>query len=442
MGGDAARRKNWVEPGTGRSLNGVVGTDAVSLEGGSAHFDNRNVGTGKDVTLTGASLAGTDSGNYTLTSVGVEKAAITPMTVTGSFTAGNKVYDGNVTATIATRFLSGEVSGDSVSLSGGTATFDNKNVGTGKNVNATGFSLSGIHAGNYQLAAGPWTATADITARPITVTADPKSKVYGSADPDLTSKVTSGNLVSGDSFTGNPTRDMGESVAGSPYAIKKGTLSAGSNYDLTYVGANFTITARPISVKADNKSKIFGAADPPLTYQVTSGSLATGDSFSGSLTRDPGENVGTYTIRQGTVTAGSNYTLSFSTATLSILYGWNGFLQPINDTAHQTGVNESKFKLGQTIPAKFVLKNAAGGVVQQAINPTFSRSGNLGTCDSTTVLETINEVITPDAGVTYNWDGSRYHYNWSTKGLTAGEYRIYANLADGTKQYVDICLTR
>ena len=43
---------------------------------------------------------------------------------------------------------------------------------------------------------------------------------------------------------------------------------------------------------------------------------------------------------------------------------------------------------------------------------------------------------------TYTWDGSQYHYNWSTKGLTAGEYRIYANLADGLKPYVDICLTK
>jgi hypothetical protein len=42
----------------------------------------------------------------------------------------------------------------------------------------------------------------------------------------------------------------------------------------------------------------------------------------------------------------------------------------------------------------------------------------------------------------YNWDGNQYHYNWSTKGLTAGEYRIFANLADGTARYVDICLTK
>ena len=48
----------------------------------------------------------------------------------------------------------------------------------------------------------------------------------------------------------------------------------------------------------------------------------------------------------------------------------------------------------------------------------------------TLVLDT-PEAVTPDAGVTYGWDGSKYHYNWKTKGLTAGEYRIYANLADG-----------
>jgi hypothetical protein len=168
----------------------------------------------------------------------------------------------------------------------------------------------------------------------------------------------------------------------------------------------------------------------------------TGDSFSGSLTRDPGEAVGPYAIKQGTLTAGSNYTLTFTNGTLSILYGWDGFLQPINDTAHQTGVTESKFKLGQTIPAKFVIKDAAGASVQQTPNPTFSRSGNLGACDANAALDTITEVVAADAGVIYNWDGSKYHYNWSTKGLTAGEYRIYANLADGTKPYVDICLTK
>ena len=46
------------------------------------------------------------------------------------------------------------------------------------------------------------------------------------------------------------------------------------------------------------------------------------------------------------------------------------------------------------------------------------------------------------AGSTFRWDstGPQYIYNWSTKGLQTGEYRIFASLDDGTKQWVDICL--
>jgi hypothetical protein len=46
--------------------------------------------------------------------------------------------------------------------------------------------------------------------------------------------------------------------------------------------------------------------------------------------------------------------------------------------------------------------------------------------------------ITPQ----FIWDGAQYHYNWSTKGLPAGLYRISAKLADGTIRSVDICLTK
>ena len=69
------------------------------------------------------------------------------------------------------------------------------------------------------------------------------------------------------------------------------------------------------------------------------------------------------------------------------------------------------------------------------------RSGNLGPCDVTTTLETL-ATVTPDGVPHYSWDGSQYHYNWSTKGLTAGEYLIYAILADNTSPYVYICLTK
>src|SRR2546426_11036071 len=90
----------------------------------------------------------------------------------------NKVYDGTAAATIATRWLTGVIAPDVVSLTGGTATFSDKNVANGKTVTATGFTLSGADAGNYQLASTTLTATANITPRPLTVSGTGGNKVY------------------------------------------------------------------------------------------------------------------------------------------------------------------------------------------------------------------------------------------------------------------------
>src|SRR5207237_62323 len=67
-----------------------------------------------------------------------------------------------------------------------------------------------------------------------------------------------------------------------------------------------------------SQTKVYGAADPALTYKITSGSLVTGDAFTGALTRDAGENVGSYAIKQGTLSLSSNYALTFVGASLSV----------------------------------------------------------------------------------------------------------------------------
>ncbi|MFN2304374.1 MAG: YDG domain-containing protein, partial [Anaerolineales bacterium] len=59
-----------------RSLSGAVSGDDVNLVGGTATFSDKNVGTDKTVTLTGASLSGTDAGNYVLDSVATTTADI------------------------------------------------------------------------------------------------------------------------------------------------------------------------------------------------------------------------------------------------------------------------------------------------------------------------------------------------------------------------------
>ena len=90
--------------------------------------------------------------------------AVAAKSLTGSFTAANKFYDGTTAATITGRSLSGAIAGDDVSLSGGSATFSDKQVANGKTVTATGFVLAGSAAGNYSLASSTLTTTADIKA--------------------------------------------------------------------------------------------------------------------------------------------------------------------------------------------------------------------------------------------------------------------------------------
>jgi hypothetical protein len=136
----------------------VVGSDVVTLTGGTASFADKNVGEDKTVTLTGATLGGADAANYSLTSVSTTTADITAkaLTITG-LSALNKVYDGNTTAQLSgTASLVGVVSinnvEDDVSLSGtASGTFNNALVGNNKPVTVSGLSLAGADAGNYSL---------------------------------------------------------------------------------------------------------------------------------------------------------------------------------------------------------------------------------------------------------------------------------------------------
>src|SRR5882672_6796384 len=91
-----------------------------------------------------------------------------------------------------------------------------------------------------------------------------------------------------------------------------------TNYVLSYVGPDLTITTRPVTITADPKNKVYGDSDPALTYQITSGSLAFTDGFTGSLVRVTGEDVGTHGITQGTVALSTNYVLSYVGADLTI----------------------------------------------------------------------------------------------------------------------------
>ena len=122
--------------------------------------------------------------------------------------------------------------------SGGIATcstsYTPRTVGTGAHL------VTATYDGDAYFTSSYGSQTVNVVHRPITVTADPKTKVYGGLDPQLTYQITDGSLVFGDTFTGGLTRASGEDVGF--YAVLQGTLALPVDYDLTYIGDTLTIT--------------------------------------------------------------------------------------------------------------------------------------------------------------------------------------------------------
>jgi hypothetical protein len=154
---------------------------------------------------------------------------------------------------------------------------------------------------------------------PITVTANPgQTKIFGDIDPKFEFTVDPPGTYP---FTGALSRIAGGTV-GVPYPITKGNLSAGANYTISFVSADFYIKAKPITVIADSVTKQYGDPDPALTYSFNP-KLLTGDDFSGALERLPGEMPGEYPINSGNLTAGSNYIITFLTGVFTITKSTN-----------------------------------------------------------------------------------------------------------------------
>jgi uncharacterized protein (TIGR02145 family) len=131
--------------------DGLVFGEDVTPGSSDGLFDTKDIGVGKTVTAQ-TTIMGADIGNYTYNTTASTTATIhTPIEITGDFTVEDKPYDGTNTATVLTRTPTGKITGDTLFLSGGTATFDNANIGVNKTVTLVGATLTGADSGNYTL---------------------------------------------------------------------------------------------------------------------------------------------------------------------------------------------------------------------------------------------------------------------------------------------------
>ncbi|WP_317202167.1 YDG domain-containing protein [Janthinobacterium sp.] len=332
----------------GAVFSGKIGGDALSVGGASAVFADKNVGTGKSVSISAITLGGADAGNYTLANANAAAtASITPkaLRVTGMSAAG-KVYDGSTAATLSGGVLDGLIGAETLAFSGQGGAFADKNAGLGKVVNVSGIVLadagSGASAGlasNYTIS-NPGGVTADIARAALTVNAIAANKVY---DGGRVANVTLGdNRVAGDQLILSSSgasfgdKNVGNGKTVSVAGIGIGGQDAG-NYSVKQTAvASANITPAALTVTANNAAKDAGQANPAFSasYSPLQGDDTVAGALSGALSfatlatsTSPG---GAYSITPSGQ-QGGNYAINFV----------DGVLQVKTVAAAQSGVNSA-----------------------------------------------------------------------------------------------------
>lgn len=284
------------------------------------------------ILLAGQPILAQDNGNGS-----EQKLTISPSTIpagqygvsykaqTFKASGGKSPYTYSISAGALPRGLSlsddGVLSGTPTAAGGYSFTITAQDAGKGKKA-VTGTRIYSLNT--YQAS--------------LTITANNASMTQGGPVPPLT--VSYSGFVNGDnasSLTIQPivtTTGTSLSPAGTYPITAIGAVDL--NYSISYVGGTLTIDPASgppgggggnppgggvtnITVTAQPETKQYGTADPQLAYTVTGLPNGTTTSiFTGSLTRNPGENVGSYAITQGTLTAGDKYKINYKGNYLTI----------------------------------------------------------------------------------------------------------------------------
>jgi hypothetical protein len=403
-----------------------IANDKVT-EAGTAAFADKNVGTGKAVSVSGIALTGDDAANYASNATASATASITARALVVTATGANKVYDGTTAATVT--LSDNRIAGDTLTDSYSSASFSTKGVANGKAVSVAGVSISGTDAGNYTFNTTA-TTTADITPRALTIAATGVNKVYDgttAATVTLTDNRVA-NDVFADSYTSaafsNKSVGNGKTVGVSGISIS-GT-DAG-NYSLTATTANTTanITARALTVSATGVNKVYDGtptASVTLSDNRVSGDAIT-DAYSAASFGDKNVGNGKAVSVSGvsiTGTDAGNYTFNTTATTTANITARNL-------TVSATGANKvydgtttasvtlsdnrvSGDKLGETYSAAFANKNVGTGkaVNVSGITLTGDDAANYtaNATASTTANVTTRSLTVAAAGTNKVYDGT------------------------------------
>ncbi|MES2417296.1 MAG: YDG domain-containing protein [Bacteroidota bacterium] len=320
------------------TLSGLIGSDEVTVSGQASYAD-ANIGNSKTVTVNTFVLAGTEADNYNLTTINATTTGnITIKELTVTLNASpliTKVYDGSTTATLeaANYSLHGLAGSDQLSITG-TASYNNKNAGTGKVINVNTFVLSGVNKDNYKLLTLSINTKGDISPISLLPTLSDALPIEKTYDGNTTAALATGNFILTDLISGD---EVGIQASAANYDNKEvGTQKTITATGLTIVGkdaGNYklsitqaktsgTILKAQLTISADDKERFSYEPNPVLTASYQGwvngeGAQVLDQQPSLSTTATSNSPAGNYPINISGASA-ANYSLSYVPGILKI----------------------------------------------------------------------------------------------------------------------------
>jgi uncharacterized protein YfiM (DUF2279 family) len=306
------------------TVGGLQGSDTVT--GLAETYDTKNAGTGKTLSVSAYTVNdGNAGGNYTVTTVASTAGVINQATLTITASANTKTYDGSTSAA-ATPTANGLQSSDSVS--GLAETYDTKNVGTGKTLSVSAYTVNDGNSGNNYTVSTVASTAGIINQATLTITASANTKTYDGTTSASATPTTSG-LQGSDTVTGlaetydTKNSGTGKTLSVSAYTVNDG--NSGNNYTVnTAASVAGIINKATLTITAAANTKNYDGSTSAAATPTTSG-LQGSDSVTGLAETYDTKNVGTgktlsvsaYTVNDGN--SGNNYTVSTVANTAGVI---------------------------------------------------------------------------------------------------------------------------
>ena len=287
-----------------------------------------------------------ENGNYAAGITEPVRFTIAKKSIDATVRADNKTYDGKDFATVNATVDPDElVSGDSITITNLTGTFENQNAGTNKKVtvDSSGISISGTGAENYDVQIAPET-TASISKLAASLTWSKTDLTYTGTAQSVMATVT--NAVYGDNFNityaGNTQTEAGDSYTakvtdlGNENYTLDGATGVSQNWSISYLQ---TSAAAQVSGTKGNNDWYISPVKlvPDSGYQISTDKTDWKDSIGDY--KDQGEQSAGYYLKEtatGAVTDKKTATIKIDTKapTGEIKIGTNTFSGSPNPVAY------------------------------------------------------------------------------------------------------------